>query len=230
MKPKSVEDQCLERSANLARPKQYLDEITRVLGNVPPTTVEDVVGVFYEAYLGDRAIFIFGNGGSAALASHAACDLGKGTAVNGNKRLRVVSLTDNVPLITAWANDVAYEDIFASQLHPLVRPGDVAFAISGSGNSPNVLKALSTARNAGAINVGLTGFRGGKMKELCDVCVVVPSENMQQIEDAHVCIMHSAFLALRQIVSRDPVPDSTRPREETGVTSDRNSSLVCRKV
>jgi D-sedoheptulose 7-phosphate isomerase len=137
---------------------------------------------------------LFGNGGSASLASHFACDLGKGTALcNSAKRFRALALTDNIPTITAWANDSGYEDIFAEQLKNFVRPRDIAFAISGSGNSKNVLNALNLSREAGAVNIGITGFDGGEMKFLCDVCVIVPSYNMQVIEDLHLSMAHSIF-------------------------------------
>jgi D-sedoheptulose 7-phosphate isomerase len=109
----------------------------------------------------------------------------------------VFALTDNVPLMTAWANDASYEDVFAEQLATLVDKDDIALAISGSGNSPNVLKALHVAREAGAFTIGLTGFQGGKMKALCDLCVIVPSDNMQVIEDLHVSVSHSVFSSLR---------------------------------
>jgi len=150
-----------------------------------------------QAYKNNRTVYLFGNGGSAALASHSACDLGKGTSVTGSRRFRVLSLTDNMALMTAWANDACYEDIFAEQLRHFVEKGDVVIAISGSGNSPNVLKGLSVAREAGAYTIGLTGYQGGKMKALCDLCLVVPSDNMQFIEDLHLCISHSVFTAVR---------------------------------
>jgi D-sedoheptulose 7-phosphate isomerase len=124
------------------------------------------------------------------------CDLGKGTAPASGRRLRAVALTDNAALITAWANDSRYEKIFAEQLENLLQPDDVAVAISASGNSPNILAALSFARQLGATTAGLTGFEGGKMKRLCDVCVVVPSTNMQIIEDLHLSIAHSIFRVL----------------------------------
>jgi D-sedoheptulose 7-phosphate isomerase len=112
--------------------------------------------------------------------------------------LRAVALTDNIALITAWANDTRYEGIFSEQLENFLDAGDIAFAISASGNSPNILKALHFARRAGAITVGVTGFQGGKMKSLCDVCVVVPSEIMQIIEDLHLSIAHAVFRLVRQ--------------------------------
>ena len=134
---------------------------------------------------------------SAALASHFACDLGKGAANGSGKRFQALALTDNIPMMTAWANDANYEDIFAEQLVNFVNPGDIALAISGSGRSPNVLKALKVAREAYAVTIGLTGCRGGLMKDLCDVCLIVPSDNMQIIEDLHLSVTHAVFIALR---------------------------------
>jgi D-sedoheptulose 7-phosphate isomerase len=175
----------------------YFAELNGVLRRLPYHLVDQITAVLVRAYTENRTAFLFGNGGSAALASHAACDLGKGTAANGRRRFRVISLTDNIPVMTAWANDARYDDIFAEQLRNFVEKSDVVLAISGSGNSPNVLNGLSVAREAGAYTIGLTGYQGGKMKDLCDLCVVVPSENMQFIEDLHVCISHSIFTALR---------------------------------
>lgn len=174
----------------------YLEELSATIGKLPLPEINRLVRILLEAYNAGRSIFLFGNGGSAALASHMACDLGKGTAPASGKRLRAVALTDNTALITAWANDTHYENIFAEQLENLLEPGDVAFAISGSGNSPNILAALNFARRAGAVTAGIAGFGGGKMKPLCDVCAVVPSENMQIIEDLHLSIAHCLFRTL----------------------------------
>ena len=101
-----------------------------------------------------------------------------------------MSLTDNVPLLTAWANDTDYVNVFSEQLQSLARPGDVVIAISASGNSPNVLKALEVAREFGILSIGLTGFQGGKLKSLVDVCVLIPVDHMGQIEDAHLILDH----------------------------------------
>jgi len=182
----------------ITKPEIYLHEVAAALKRLPFATIDQVTDVLWNAYQDCRAVFLFGNGGSAALASHCACDLGKGTVINGNRRFRVLALTDNVPLMTAWANDARYEDIFAEQLRSFLRPDDVVFAISGSGNSPNVLKALQAAREMEAFTIGLTGFEGGKMKPLCNLCVVVPSENMQVIEDSHLAVTHSIFTAFRE--------------------------------
>jgi D-sedoheptulose 7-phosphate isomerase len=175
----------------------YFNAVVRTIGNVPISTIDEIVSVLLEAYDSNRMVYLFGNGGSAALASHFACDLGKGARNGSSKRFKVISFTDNVPLVTAWANDARYEDIFAEQLVNFVQPDDVVIAISCSGRSPNVIKALAVARNAGAFTIGLTGFQGGDMKELCDLCLIIPSVNMQIIEDLHLSITHAVFTALR---------------------------------
>jgi len=190
----------------------YLEKLAATIRQLPLDSINNLIQVFLEAYERDCNIFLFGNGGSAALASHMACDLGKGTAPKTGKRLRALALTDNLALITAWANDTRYENIFAEQIENLLTAGDVAFAISGSGNSPNVLAALACARRKGAVTAGITGFQGGQMKSLCDVCVVVPSDDMQIIEDLHLSIAHSVFRALcREIQQANAAAVLARP-------------------
>jgi D-sedoheptulose 7-phosphate isomerase len=174
--------------------KQYFDELQRVVTILPHDLIDQIAEILCRANELGRMVYLFGNGGSASLASHFACDLGKGTAYcNPGKRFRVLALTDNIPTITAWANDSGYENIFAEQLRNFVQAQDIALAISGSGNSKNVLNALHVAREAGATTIGVTGFEGGEMKALCDICVVVPSDNMQIIEDLHHSMAHSIF-------------------------------------
>ena len=183
--------------------RQYFEELQRVVTGLSYDGIDQIAGALYRAYESERIVYTFGNGGSASLASHFACDLGKGTAYcNGGKRFRALALTDNLPSITAWANDSSYEDIFSEQLRNFVHPKDVAFAISGSGNSKNVLNALEVAREAGAATVGISGFEGGRMKSLCDICVVVPSNNMQIIEDMHLAMAHSIFRIVYSRMSR----------------------------
>ncbi len=168
-----------------------------MLARLPLKEVERLIDLLITANAEGRTIFVFGNGGSAATASHLACDLAKGTILLGARRFRVVSLTDNVPLITAWANDTAYENIFAEQLDALLSPGDVVIGISGSGNSENVLRAIRLANERGATTVGLAGFNGGQLKNLVDVCVHVPHFSMEQVEDAHLILEHMICTALR---------------------------------
>src|ERR1700752_3533282 len=114
---------------NLAIPQRYFDGVVDVLGRLPIALIDKFVERLFQAYRLNRSVYVFGNGGSAALASHCACDLNKGTTTDGKMPFRVTSLTDNVPLITAWANDTRYEEIFAAQLSPLIQTDDVAFAI-----------------------------------------------------------------------------------------------------
>lgn len=181
----------------------YLAELKAILDSLPLGQARRAAEILSDAYQTDHMVFTFGNGGSAALASHMASDLGKATHIPGPssmarvKRLRVMSLTDNVPMVTAWGNDSSYENVFAGQMENFIQRGDVAFGISGSGNSPNVLRALELARKTGAVTVGLTGCGGGRMKNLLDCPIVVPSNHMQLVEDAHLILAHMIFLDLK---------------------------------
>jgi D-sedoheptulose 7-phosphate isomerase len=186
----------------------YFSQLADVLSSLSCQGVNDIADKIFGAYLRHRALFLFGNGGSASLATHFACDLGKGTSDpdSSRKRFRVISLTDNVPVLTALANDCGYESIFAEQLRNLAEPGDLAFAISCSGNSPNILKALTVARDIGVSTIGLGGFQGGRMKALCDLCLIVPSDNMQIIEDLHLSVAHCLFTLLKGRIEALDVP------------------------
>jgi D-sedoheptulose 7-phosphate isomerase len=181
----------------------YFSRSSSVIRDLPLAMLDRVAEVLYQAYEEGRGVFLFGNGGSASLASHFACDLAKGTVTSNNmsKRFRVLSLADNMALMTAWANDTSYEQVFAAQLRNFVQPGDVAFGISGSGCSPNVLHALQAARESGAVTIGLAGYQGGKLPALCDYCVVIPSDNMQIIEDLQLSIAHALFTVTRHRIS-----------------------------
>ena len=211
----------MNESREIVDAKQYFDELQRVVTSLCHESIDQIADILLKAYDGSRVVYMFGNGGSASLASHFACDLGKGTAYcNGGKRFRVLALTDNIPTMTAWANDASYEDIFSEQLRNFVQPQDVAIAISGSGNSKNVLNALAVAREAGAITIGISGFQGGRMKELCDVCVIVPSDNMQVIEDLHLAMAHSIF---RIVSARMPGRSLAAAQSQTLENRVRNS-------
>jgi len=182
------------------RAQAYLDEASRTISNIPIDVLDRIYGILCVAYREDRQVILMGNGGSAALASHFAVDLGKGTATDGKSRFRVISIVDNTPVMTAYANDFSYADVFSEQLRALVRPGDVVFGISGSGNSPNVLNGLKAAREMGATTVVLTGYQGGKAISLADVTLVVPSNDMQHIEDSHLMITHLYMQAMSAFV------------------------------
>jgi len=170
--------------------------------------VQKIVPILLRARREDRTIFFFGNGGSASTASHFVTDIAKvagGTASREKgRRFRCVSLNDNVPGLTAWANDVGYSEVFAGPLKALAEKGDVAVAISGSGNSPNVLEAVTAARAMGLTTIGLTGIGGGKLKDLVDVALVVPSNSMQHTEDTHLIVLHLLTAYLRD---EQPVRD-----------------------
>jgi D-sedoheptulose 7-phosphate isomerase len=152
-----------------------------------------------------------GNGGSAATASHFALDLAKNTIMPGVPRLKAISLTDHVPLITAWSNDTAYEHIFAEQLANMIEPGDVVIGISGSGNSQNVINALQLAKESLAATIGLLGAHGGKIKDIVDVYVLAPGHNIEQEEDAHLILAHVITRHMREVVRTQISDTSTIP-------------------
>jgi len=178
--------------------QDYYQSVSDALLKIPREPVDQIVAAFKQARAKQRHIFVFGNGGSAANASHFVVDMIKSTVQPNQPRYRIICLNDNMPTVTAYSNDVSYDVIFSEPLAALAEPGDVAMAISGSGNSPNVLRAMDTAKAMGVTRIGLTGFAGGRLKDQCDVCVIVPSDSMQVIEDAHLVILHSVFLALCQ--------------------------------
>src|SRR6267154_2085706 len=179
--------------------KRYFHDLSALVPQLPYSAINRIVSIFLSAFAEQRTIYVFGNGGSAASASHMMCDINKGAGgLGAGTRPRVMALTDNASLISAWANDLGYETIFSEQLKTFIKPRDVAFAISTSGDSPNVLLALETAREFGAITVGLSGCQGGQMKSLCDVCAIIPSDNVQLIEDLHHATIHSIFVAVRE--------------------------------
>lgn len=172
---------------------EYLRRLRHCTEKLDMAALERVIGVLVEAWKKDRTIFVAGNGGSAATASHMANDLAK-TVLGHNRAepgaLRAVALTDNVPLITAWGNDNHYDEVFSGQLAVLARRGDILLVISGSGNSPNILRAAETARRMGMTVVAFLGKGGGAMRDKADVALVVPSDDYGIIEDVHLVLNH----------------------------------------
>ena len=180
-------------SFNLATPdyiRSYLGKLEAVLKSIDPKEVSRVGELLAAARAEGRQVFLCGNGGSAALASHLAVDLGKGCSRNREQRFKVISLPDNVPWLTALANDISYDDVFVEQLRNYARKGDLLIAISGSGNSKNVLKALQYANQIGCVTVGISGFAGGKLKELVAHHVQIKAEHMGLIEDGQMIVGH----------------------------------------
>jgi D-sedoheptulose 7-phosphate isomerase len=180
----------------------YLNKLKETADKLDLNEVDQISEVLARAYHADKSVFIIGNGGSASTASHFACDLGKGTLERhydmNKKRFRVLSLTDNVSVITAYGNDLDYDDIFVQQLRNLIRAGDILISITGSGNSKNILKAIKLANEIGAVNVGLLGFDGGAAANMVDYKVIVPSNNYGVIEDFHLVLEHMISQSLRE--------------------------------
>lgn len=174
----------------------YLQRLHAELDRVDPAAVGRWADLVYSAWAEDHTVFIIGNGGSGTTATHMCEDLGKSTlhqvdlADESKKRLKVLSLTDNLGWILALGNDVGYDQIFVQQLMNFGRPGDLLIAISGSGNSPNVLKAVDWANRHGLTTLGLTGYGGGKLKPLAHEVVHVPLDDMGMVESIHLCLFH----------------------------------------
>jgi D-sedoheptulose 7-phosphate isomerase len=203
MGPPQVSESADQR---IAFAREYLDGLKKCLDTVSLEQIAEVIGCLEEAYREGRQVFIIGNGGSAATASHMACDLGKNilskAAPPTVRRFRVMSLTDNMPWITALANDVGYESVFAEQLKNLVQDGDLVIAISGSGNSPNVVEALRVAKALGAKTVALLGFDGGRIKTMVDAYVIVTTDNYGHVEDIHMVLDHLITAWFREETKR----------------------------
>ncbi len=180
----------------MSTPTAYFRKVAGTLTAIPAEPIEQIVVALQRARSEGRRIFTCGNGGSSANASHFVNDMVKSTILPDRPRLKLICLNDNISTLTAYANDVSYDVVFAEPLASLGEPGDVLIALSGSGNSPNVLAALGMAQEMGITRIGLTGRDGGKLKDKCDICVIVPHDSMQVIEDAHLVILHAVFLAM----------------------------------
>ena len=188
----------------------YLGAVAQILERLDPHPIEELVTELYRAYENDQMVFTLGNGGSAATASHFAQDLSKGVFKDcvHEKRLRALSLTDNVSLISAVANDDGYEHVFEAQLRILGRPGDVVIAISGSGNSMNVIRAAEYARSKSMCIVGVTGYDGGKLRSISDISVHVNLNEMCTVESIHSVMCHLVVNILREKITGTPMDTS----------------------
>jgi len=180
----------------------YFAELEQMIQSISLPQLEAVLRLLEEAYLHGHRMFIMGNGGSAATSSHFALDLAKNTIMPGAPRVKAISLTDHVPLITAWSNDTAYEHVFAEQLATMIEPGDVAIGISTSGNSPNVINALRFTKQLGGVTIGLLGAEGGEIKDIVDAYVLAPGQNIEQEEDAHMILTHVITRHMRAVVQK----------------------------
>ena len=171
--------------------RMYLDRLVEVFSGIQAEEYEVLVEVLQEAYDNSCTIFVFGNGGSGANASHFAADLNKGVSYGKDKRFKVVCLNDNVATMNAYANDVSYDDIFIEQLKNFFQKDDLVIGVSASGNSENVIKAVQYARNKGGKTFGICGYDGGRLKNAAEKSLVIPSSDMQKIEDIESIIFHA---------------------------------------
>lgn len=185
----------------MAFASDYKRDLITALDTVDLDRVEELIEVFRKARAEDRQIFVFGNGGSAATANHFACDIVKGASYGRDKRFRIMALSEQVATMTAYSNDVGYESVFVEPLKNFARPGDIAMAISGSGNSENVIRAIAYANSIGCYTVGLSGMSGGRLRPSVDLSVHVPANHMGRVEDAHFFVCHMVcyhFMDLEQ--------------------------------
>jgi D-sedoheptulose 7-phosphate isomerase len=189
--------------------RDYWDEVADVAAAIDLACLERAAIMLLTCQARGRVVFVVGNGGSAATASHFACDLSKGTRRDGPPTFHVVSLTDNVPLLTAWANDSGYERVFSEQLTGLAQPGDLLVAISASGNSPNIVAVVDAARSCGMAVIGLSGRSGGRLVNIVDALVNVPSDRIEVVEDAHLIVAHSLCVAVRERLASGETPVPT---------------------
>lgn len=177
----------------------YIKGIQETLNHLSLDVIDEVVKILHEARLKRRLIIIMGNGGSASTASHFVCDLSKNVKNERFPDFKVIGLTDNMAIFSAYANDEGYENVFARQLINFVQPEDIVIAISGSGNSMNVVKAIELANSLHAITIGMTGYNGGKLGKLAKYHINVPGDCMEQAEDIHLIIEHIMCTNLKKI-------------------------------
>ena len=175
----------------------YLTEMAALLLELPTADIDAAIELFWDNYRNRRRVVFCGNGGSAATASHLPADFQKNMFLHGGTPWECLSLVDSVPLLTAWSNDTEYAEVFAGQARTWLRPDDLLVAVSGSGNSPNILAAVQAAHACGAVTLGWSGFDGGKLACLVQHKIVVAKHNMQMVEDAHIVIGHLIYCALR---------------------------------
>ena len=185
---------------------EYLTEMAALLLELSAEEINQAIALFWDNYQGRRRIVFCGNGGSAATASHLPADFQKNMFLEGGRAWECLSLVDSVPLLTAWSNDTEYAQVFAGQAKTWLRPGDLLVAISGSGNSPNILAAVEAAHECGAVTLGWSGFGGGRLAQIAQHNIVVHKHNMQMVEDAHIVVGHLIYTALRDRLTAESTP------------------------
>ncbi|MBC8335774.1 MAG: SIS domain-containing protein [Anaerolineales bacterium] len=188
--------------------KHYLDQLEKTIAKISRDDIWSVIQELMVAWRKQKQIFLLGNGGSSATASHMANDLNKLTIVEGRPRFKAIALSDNVPLMTAWANDTDYKNIFMEQMLNFLQPEDVVIGISCSGNSGNVLRAFEAAKSFGAVTIAFTGDTGGRLKNLADHCILIPSPHIGHQEDGHMILDHVIANTLKELIEAEPISAS----------------------
>jgi len=181
----------------------YIDVLQQTLNRLPKGLIAQVIDVLHHARMNGKQIFIMGNGGSASTASHFVCDLAKNTRKDNLPHYRVIGLTDNMEIFSAYANDEGYENVFAKQLENLINPEDIVIGISASGNSPNVLNAILEAKRYNATTIAFTGFDGGRLGPMVDFNIHVDSNIIEHVEDIHLILEHMIVKVIKEQVQPD---------------------------
>jgi D-sedoheptulose 7-phosphate isomerase len=189
--------------------KDYINGLQQTMDQLPRQLIADVIEILHEARIQGSQVFIMGNGGSASTASHFVCDLAKNTRRMNLPHFRVIGLTDNMAIFSAYANDEGYESVFAQQLANLVRPGDVIIGISASGNSKNVLNAIAEAKKHNVKTIGFTGFDGGFLGQMVDINIHVKSDVIEYVEDIHLMLEHMIVKTIK---------DQSQPKANIGAS------------
>ncbi len=185
------------RGENMSLFKQYQQDLIEQINSISEATVLEVKNLLLKARQNRKTVFIIGNGGSAATASHFACDLGKGCSRQDQVNFKVMSLTDNTPWMTAISNDISYDGVFINQLSNFAEKGDILIAISASGNSENIIQACQYAKEKGLLVIAFVGFAGGKIKELADISLWIKSKDYGVVEDCHLMLEHMVSHLIR---------------------------------
>jgi len=209
---------------------EYIKALQVTIDNLPIEMIDEAIHVLHQARMNNRQIFIMGNGGSASTASHFVCDMSKNTREDGMPFFRVIGLTDNNAIFSAYANDDGYENVFAYQLASLIQPGDIVIAISASGNSANVIRAVDLAKRISAVTIGFTGFDGGKLGPMVDLNIHIPSRCIEHVEDVHLMLEHMITKALRDLsrklpYSIEPAIRLPQSAEHIELTTDYSSGV-----
>lgn len=180
----------------------YIKKMRKAFDEFPHKQFEEMVNIFLKALMEKKTIFVMGNGGSGATASHWACDMNKGCSFQNDKRFKMICLNDNIPTLLAYANDICYEDVFLEQLKNFLNKDDIVIGISTSGNSKNVIKAIEYAKSMEAITIGLVGYSGGKLIKLVKVAVHIPVEDVQIVEEVHLMVAHMTMQCVLEKIGR----------------------------